>query len=717
VRFKGYFFNDSDVYKAIEGASLILRSHPDAAVDSSLHGFIELIAAAQEADGYIYTARTLAGPDYMPPGGPERWSDIRTGHELYCMGHLYEAAAAHFEATGKRTLLDVAVKNADLVCATFGPGLRSSPPGHQEIELGLVKLGRLTGNPRYVAMAEFFLEARGRGDGRQLYGEDAQDHLPVCEQLHAVGHAVRAQYMYAAMADIAALRGREDYLLSLKRLWDDVVSSKMYLTGGVGAVGTTEGFGPPYFLPNLSAYCETCASIAAILWNHRMFLLLGEGRYLDVLERVLYNAFLSGVGMSGDRFFYPNPLETFYGAERSPWFQCACCPPNVLRLLPQLPGMLYAHAGDRLYVSRFAGGVADIPLQGGPVRVTQQTTYPLDGTVRITLDPGNRRRFGLYLRIPGWAVGHPVHGDLYRYADSRPAAVQVTVNGSPVAASMDRGFAILHRTWRRGDVVEMDIQMPVRRVLAHDSVEANRGRVAFERGPIVYCLEGVDQPGGSVLDLLIPDTAEVESEYRAGLLGGITILRGTAFPMARQGESVLPRDPILFTAIPYYAWAHRGACEMTVWPSRTAAAVRPAPSMTLTRRSTVTSSMGRWTAALSDQLVPHSSSDVTLPAFEFRAKPGTTGWLQCEFPSTDISRVAVYWKDTGIEGSCALPARWRVLVRSGDGWVPSAVDAELPAVRDGWSEAEFPCTNTAGIRLEVDLQENHTAGIYELVVE
>jgi DUF1680 family protein len=576
--FEGLFgFNDSDVYKVIEGASYSLRLRPDPELDAYLDGVIAKIAAAQEGDGYLYTAGTIPTLAQTPTCcvSRPRWSDIASGHELYDLGHMYEAAVAHYQATGKRTLLDVALKSANLLTQVFRPGGRLDPPGHQEVEIGLVKLYRATGDRRYLDEARFFLEQRGNAAGHRLYGAYNQDHVPVLEQKEAVGHAVRAGYMYSAMADVSALTGDEGYARALGTLWDDVVSRKLYITGGLGARRDNEGYGEPYELPNRTAYAETCAAIAGAMWNHRMFLLHGDAKYLDVLERILYNGFLSGVSLDGERFFYPNPLaadgkSAFNQGQkgRSEWFDCSCCPTNVVRFLPSIAGAVYAQRERDVYVNLFIAGKADLTADGVKLGVRQETRYPWDGKVTIRVDPARPVALTLHVRIPGWAQGRPVPSDLYRYADPTVAPFSLAVNGQPVKPEIVKGFAVLPRTWRAGDVVELDLPMEVRRVLAHEKVEADAGRVALERGPVVYCAEAVDN-GGRAFNLVLPDDARLEARPRPDLLGGVTVVAGRALALlpGADGRSVATQEQE-FVAIPYYAWAHRGEGEMAVWLPR-----------------------------------------------------------------------------------------------------------------------------------------------------
>lgn len=627
--YRGERYNDTDVYKALEGAAYSLMVRPDPALEREIDGLVATIAAAQEPDGYLFTPRT-ASPGKLQPGiGPERWSELAVSHELYNAGHMIEAAVAHFQATGKRAFLDVAIKNADLLVSTFGPGGRAGFPGHQEVELALAKLYRATGDKRYLALAGEFLDRRGRGPALTQYPpgnrfaiynepEQIQAHRPVLEQAEAVGHAVRVSYMLTGMADIAALAGRADYLAAVQRLWDDVVGRKMYLTGGIGARHDRERFGEAYELPNLTGYAETCASIGMAFWNHRMFLLTGEARYLDVLERVMYNGVLAGIARGGAHFFYPNPLESDGRyrfnkgrAERAPWFGTACCPGNIARFLPSIPGYVYATRQETLYVNLFVAGSAEIELGGRKVAVRQETRYPWDGTVRIVLEPERAGEFAVAVRVPGWALNRPVPTDLYRQLGEAGAAVVLKVNGREASLDMASGFARIRRVWKKGDAVEIVLPMVPCRVVANEAVKADAGMVALERGPLVFCAEAPDN-GGRALDLVLPDDAALGSEFRRDLLGGLVVVtadarigdapalgvehRGVApdaapptlrwsgpgapsaqawddedGPPPASGPRPFPSGelrPHRLVAIPYYAWAHRGPGEMAVWLHR-----------------------------------------------------------------------------------------------------------------------------------------------------
>ena len=722
--FEGIFFNDSDVYKVIEGASYTLVQHPDAKLDRYLDDLIADIAAAQEDDGYLYTARTINDPKYDYPGKEGRWTHLAHGHELYNVGHLYEAAVAHFLATGKRTLLDVAIKNADLIARTFGPGpgQRVDVPGHEGIEIGLVKLYRVTGERKYRDLARFFIDMRGRQDKRkQLYGDYCQDHKPVVEQSEAVGHAVRAGYLYSGVADVAALTGDEQYIAALDRIWSNVVEKKLYLTGGIGARRAGEAFGDDYELPNGTAYNETCAAIANALWNHRMFLLHGDAKYVDVLERVIYNGFLAGISLSGDTFFYPNPLscDGHYpfnqgNLERSKWFGCSCCPVNIVRFIPSIAGMIYAQRDDVGYVNLYISGHGTLQLNGTNVQLAQNTDYPWDGDVRISVQPEHAGEFELRLRIPGWARGRPMPGDLYRYLDDAGEAVTLSVNGKPAALKMADGFAVLRREWSPGDTIDLHLPMPVHRVACNENVPANRGRVALERGPVVYCIEGADHEGRA-LNVALPDVAEISLERCPDLLGGITVLHGVAEAVNRDESGERAISEINLTAIPYHAWCHRGANEMTVWMPRDIIDV-PTPSLAAAfhaeasycyRSDTVT--------ALNDGLLATSSSDQGLPRMTWWDHKGTAEWLQYDLPRLmDVDSVDVYWFDDTGMGQCRVPQSWRLLYRDGDTWRSVASPpGDFGVAKDRFNKVSFDPVRTNALRLEVQLQPDFSGGVLE----
>ncbi len=568
-------FDDTDVYKIIEGASYSLTIHPDKKLEKYIDDIIEKIAAAQEEDGYLCTWKTL-NPKTTPARwvnpGP-RWFHLAASHELYNAGHMYEAAFAHYKATGKRNFLNIALKNADLIDKTFGPGKKLDPPGHQIIETGLVKLYRATQDEKYLNLAKFFLDQRGNAEGHKLYGPYNQDHKPVTEQDEAVGHAVRAVYMYAAMADIAGIMNDSAYLKATNKIWDNVVTKKIYITGGIGARHRGEAFGDNYELPNLTSYNETCAAIGSVYWNHRMFLLSGDAKYIDVLERTLYNGMISGVSLTGNLFFYPNCLESDgkykfnRGAlTRQPWFDCSCCPSNIIRFIPSVPDYIYAHRGDSLYVNLFIAGKANVKLDRTSVKVSQETEYPWDGKVVIKVNPKKSAKFAVNIRIPGWASREPLPGGLYSYLDESRERVSLKLNGELLNVRMTKGYAVIERKWSKGDVIELNMPMPVRRVVAHDKVKDDLNKTALVRGPIVYCAEWVDNDG-KVLDIVMPDNAELQTQYRKDLFGGVTVITGNVSDKSGNKRKLL--------AIPYYAWSHRGPGEMAVWlPRRPAASTQ-----------------------------------------------------------------------------------------------------------------------------------------------
>jgi len=568
-RHRGDFgFDDTDPYKVIEGASYALMVQKDDALATYLDRLIGYFAAAQEADGYLYTTLTSQACDTVKYCHPikERWDNLQHSHELYNAGHMYEAAVAHYQATGERNFLDVALRNADLICRTFNPDGLSIPPGHEEIELGLVKLYRVTGEEKYLKTAKFFMDIRGREiNGRTLWGPYNQDHKPVTEQDEVVGHAVRAAYLFAAMTDIAALCDDAAYRTAVDRLWNSIVTRKLYLTGGIGARRDGESFGGDYELPNAAAYNETCAAIALVNWAHRMFLLHGDAAYMDVLERTLYNGLIVGVSLDGTRFFYPNPLasdgkDPFNqgSAERQPWFGCACCPGNVTRFVASVPGLAYAHTDDSLIINLYAAGRADIQMGGQTVHLDVTTQYPWDGRVQIKVQPEESGQpFGLKLRIPGWTANRPVPSDLYHFLQADGTPVMYHVNGQPVEPVIEKGYAVIRRAWESGDTVLMHMSMPVQRVVAHEKVEADAGRVALQRGPIVYCIEGADNGNESIAAFKLSDTAKIATAYKPDLLGGIVTIT------IEQAGSDQP-----VTAIPYNVWCNRGANAMAVWVGR-----------------------------------------------------------------------------------------------------------------------------------------------------
>lgn len=570
--YQGRRFNDTDVYKIIEAASYSLVSHPDPALAKQIDALIALIAGSQQADGYLFPARTINPAKPAAGVGTERWQYENTGsHELYNSGHLYEAAVAHVQATGSRALLDVAVKNANLVRSVFGPAARQDAPGHEEIELALVKLYRATNDAGYVDLAKFFLDQRGTAHHAsldytdpswQLYNDRPyrQDDKPLVDQPRAEGHAVRATYVYNAMTDIAAMLRSPAYSAAVDRLWQDVVSRRIYLTGGLGSISGTEAFGDDYALPNGSAYTETCASVGGILWDHRMFLKSGDAKYLDAFEQTLYNGLLSGVSLAGDRFFYRNPLEATQMTPnnmRVPYFDVACCPANLSRLLAELPGLVYAQQANDVFVNLYVESEATVTLDAGTVTVKQTTNYPWEGRVTLTVT-GAPKGSRVLLRAPGWLGAGPFASDLYRFSPPTAGVPSLTRAGVKLAPVVRNGWIILDAAMLGdGRLLQLDLPMPVRRVVAHPSLAADAGRAAVQRGPVVYCVEAADN-GGTALAASLPLAAALTAAFRADLLGGVTVLTAT---VPASGDA--PARTV--TAIPYFAWANRGRGEMVVW--------------------------------------------------------------------------------------------------------------------------------------------------------
>ncbi len=719
--FEGTHFNDSDVYKIMEGAAYSLQGHEDEELRDYLENLVQVMTEAQWEDGYLFTFYSV--PEHQPDN---RWTDIQWNHEQYCMGHMFEAAVAHYRETGAKTFLDVATKNADLICSVFNADARTDPPGHQEIEIGLCKLYRATGNEKYLDQAKFFLDQRGREGNRGpdgeggLYGTYGQDHIRVVEQTEAVGHSVRAAYLYTGMADVAALTGDMEYVTAIDRIWDDIVKTKLYVAGGIGAAGGHEGFGGPYELPNTTAYCETCASIANVLWNHRMFLMRGDAKYFDVLERTLYNAALSGISLEGNRFFYPNVLASVAGRERSPWFGCACCPSNVARFIPSIPGLAYAHKDNNIYVNLFLGGRVTIDTGTRKVKLASATNYPWTGEVKIRVDSDAPAHYAILLRIPGWAREQPVPSDLYSFVTEMPNQVIAKVNDKPVPFDLSKGYLRIERLWQRGDMIELRIPMPIRRVVSHPSLAANEGKVALQRGPIVFCLEGEDN-SGQVFDLVIPDDAALAGQFEPELFGGVVTLFGKAQTAKRTLDGrILPDSPRAFKAIPYYAWAHRGRTPMTVWPARVPEAARPKPADTLTYLSKATASFVHVSLdAIKDQIVPTDSADSSALQLDFWPHKGTTEWIQFEWPEEhELSSLEVYWFDDTGSGECRAPKSWRVLYRDAEGqFQPVTTDDAYATEVDQFNRVEFEPVSTSAVKLEIDLQEECSAGIQEVVVE
>lgn len=560
---EGFSFDDTDVYKTIEGASYSLQTYPDKKLQKYIDSVLVIVARAQEPDGYLYTARTMNPKHPHNWAGKERWVAVENlSHEFYNLGHMIEGAVAHYQATGKRNFLDIAIKYADCVCHEIGNGPQQKKyvPGHQIAEMALVKLYMVTGDKKYLDQAKFFLDTRGYTSRKDAY---SQAHKPVVEQDEAVGHAVRAVYMYSGMADVAAITGDSSYIKAIDKIWDNIVSKKIYITGGIGARHAGEAFGNNYELPNLSAYCETCAAIGNVYMNYRLFLLHGDAKYFDVLERTLYNGLISGVSLDGGSFFYPNPLSSNGKYSRKPWFGCACCPSNVSRFIPSLPGYVYAVKNDQVYVNLYLSNKAELKVDKKKILLEQETGYPWNGDIRLKITQGNQD-FTMKLRIPGWVRGNVLPSDLYSYADNQKPAYQVSVNGQTVESDVNDGYLSIARKWKKGDVVEVHFDMIPRIVKANPKVEADHGRVAVERGPIVYCAEWPDNKF-NVHSILLNQHPQFKVTDKPELLYGIRQITTDAQALSYDKAGKLVTKDVELTLIPYYAWAHRGEGDMEVW--------------------------------------------------------------------------------------------------------------------------------------------------------
>jgi hypothetical protein len=562
-KFEGIFYDDSDVYKALEAIAYSLKNHPDAALEQKADEWIDLIAAAQLPDGYVNTYYTLQFPE-------KRWTDMSM-HEDYNGGHLIEAAIAYYDATGKKKLLEVATKFANHFDSLFGPGKRHWVTGHQELELALVKLYKTTGNDKYLKLADWLLSERGHGYAHGYTWTDwkdtayAQDIKPVKDQKEITGHAVRAMYMYTGAADVAALTGDQGYVTAMKDVWEDVVYRNMYITGGIGSAGSNEGFSTDYDLPNENAYCETCASVGMVLWNQRMGMLTGESKYLDVLERSLYNGALDGISLEGNKFFYGNPLASVGRNYRRDWFGTACCPANIARLTESVGNYIYGYNQNGIWVNLYVGSNTHIPVGKSDIPVAIQTNYPWDGRILITLSPKSKASFDLHLRLPGWATGEAVPGGLYHFEDTTAAKINIKLNGHEVPYRIEKGYAVINQKWKKGDVVELNLPMEIKRVVSRPEVSANEGRVALQRGPLVYCVESPDN-NGQAWNLLLPQQTQLSTTQLNVLTEPVIAIRGETPALAVSPDGMtVQTERKTFTAIPYYTWSNRGQSQMQVW--------------------------------------------------------------------------------------------------------------------------------------------------------
>ncbi len=584
AKFMGFSFDDTDVYKTIEGASYVLQTYPDAKLKTYIDSVLDVVAAAQESDGYLYTARTINPQHPHGWAANKRWAaEEHASHELYNLGHMVDAACAHYQATGSTKFLDIAKRYADCVVREVGPnaGQACVVPGHQIAEMALARLYVLTGEKKYLDEAKFLLDYRGKTPHKDVY---SQSDKPVIDQTEAWGHAVRAGYMYAGMADVAALLGDSSYIKAIDTIYENIVSRKYYLTGGVGARHGGEAFGADYELPNLTAYNETCAAIAMVYLFERMFLLHGDAKYIDCLERTLYNGVISGMSVDGGKFFYPNPLSSDgryrFNADgtmtRQPWFGCACCPSNLCRFIPSMPGYIYGVRDNDLYVNLYAANTATLALGGKSVTIQQDTNYPWDGDIAIKVLQNKAKAFNMMVRIPGWVQSRVVPSDLYAYNDDIFSTYEITVNGQKVDSELENGYMVINRNWKKGDVVRIHFDMPVRTVVASPRVSDDRGRVAVERGPLVYCTEWADNEGIDPHHLLLSrkpqfdvlPTYGIENKEGNGQTFNVTAISAQVQEASISNEGKLAAKDVTIKLIPYYAWNHRGAGKMDVWLAR-----------------------------------------------------------------------------------------------------------------------------------------------------
>lgn len=712
----GYSFDDTDVYKTIEGASYLLQTYPDKKLKKYIDSVLVIVAAAQEPDGYLFTARTMNPKHPHEWAGSRRWEKVEElSHEFYNLGHMVEGAIAHYQATGQRNFLDIAIRYADCVCREIGdnPGQQVRVPGHQIAEMALAKLYTVTGDRKYLDQAKFFLDKRGYTDRRDEY---SQAHKPVVEQDEAVGHAVRAAYMYSGMADVAALTGDSAYIRAIDRIWDNIVSKKYYITGGIGATSQGEAFGKNYELPNMSAYCETCASIGNVYLNYRLFLLHGESKYYDVLERTLYNGLIAGVSLDGGSFFYPNPLESMGQHQRQPWFGCACCPSNVSRFIPSLPGYVYAVKDNQVYVNLYLSNKATLKIGRKSVTLSQETRYPWNGDIALTVDKNSAGRFAMKLRIPGWVRNQVVPSDLYTYTDGKRLSYQVKVNGELQEAELGAdGYFTVTRQWKKGDKVELHFDMEPRVVKANARVEADRGRVAVERGPLVYCAEWPDNDF-DVLSVLLNRQPSFTVTEKPDLLYGLNQIQTPAQTLKYDAEGRLSVQDVTLTLIPYYAWAHRGSGRMAVWLPSDVKAARPAGTV-----ATYKITASHQTSALSsvaDGLVPQDENDRTIPYYHWWPKNGSTEWVAYEFPQArKVSSAEVYWFDDAPWGGCRVPRAWSLYYKDNAGqWQPVANPGEYTVRKGDANMVTFDPVTTTAMKLEVVLLEKNSAGVFEWTV-
>ena len=712
----GLAFDDTDPYKTLEGAAYILQTYPDKKLEAYCDSVIDVIGSAQEPDGYLYTSRTQNPQQPHEWAGDKRWSmDEDLSHELYNLGHMVEGAVAYYQATGKRKFLDIACRYADCAIREVGPnpGQMTVVPGHQIAEMAMARLYLVTGEKKYIDFAKYLLDYRGKTTIKHEY---SQAHKPVIDQDEAVGHAVRAAYMYAGMADVAALTGDKDYIKAIDAIWDNIVTKKYYITGGIGATSNGEAFGANYELPNMSAYCETCAAIGNVYVNHRLFLLHGDSKYYDVLERTLYNGLISGVSLEGNGFFYPNPLESMGQHQRQPWFGCACCPSNICRFIPSLPGYIYAVKDRNVYVNLFLSNKGDLTVGGKKLSLSQTTEYPWNGDIAVTIDQNAAGQFALKIRVPGWVKNQVVPSNLYQYTDGKRLGYKILVNGQEAGSVSEDGYYTIDRKWKKGDKVQIHFDMEARTVRANNKVEADRGMVSVERGPLVYCAEHPDN-SFDIMGALINQTPQFT--LGKGEIAGTPIqtLITSAQTLNFNKQGKLEAADQTLTLIPYYAWCHRGSGKMRVWLPQDLSATNPSQPATLASESKVSSSTERMPAlsSINDRLVPKDENDRSVPYTHWWPKKDCTEWLGYEFPQeSTVQSATVYWYDDGPWGGCRVPQSWRILYQDAQGqWQPVTGADGYPTDKGSACTVNFDPVKTKALRLEVTLPVDNAAGLFE----
>lgn len=733
-------FVASDLYKVMEGAAYLLTLEKDSALERTMDSIIDLIGAAQKPDGYLYEAHTTgvsAQHEHWGGGGmgdrPYSW--VVHSHELYNMGHMYEGAVAYYRATGKDKWLRIAEKSARHINHVFFEGDPAynggkpvmQAPGHEEIELALVKLYQATGDTLYLNMAKRFIDIRGitfkpEGEG-VLAPSYAQQHQPVREQRKAVGHAVRAAYLYSGMADVMAQTGDTSLRPALDSIWGNIVDTRMHITGGLGAIHGIEGFGPEYELPNMGAYDETCAAVGNVLFNYRMFMAEKDGKYIDVAEVALYNNVLAGVNLEGNRFFYVNPLEVDgrrafnQGLKsRAPWFGTACCPSNLARLIPQIPGMMYAHTDDDIYCTFYGGTSTTIPLGRGNIGIRQETGYPFDETVSLTVSPEKAsQKFALHLRIPTWAGDRFVPGKLYSYVNRQPGTWSLTVNGKPAKVKVDKGFAVIDRKWEKGDHVELHLPMGVMYSKAIDKVEADRGRLCITRGPLVYCAEAVDNASAPASYVISPTEENAVIRKGEGLMKDIDFITVSAHSIQNPGDTKL-------TLVPYYAWNNRTDGAMIVWLAATDevahAAMPSMPDYIADITATYTCDIDDVNPIITNKF-PSSSHDTSMLRWTSWPRKGEKQSIELKLKHpVSLESLSVYWYDDA--GDVQVPEAWNVEYLQDGAWheFPVYVTDEYRMLKDQYNMIH-PGRDIMpeALRINITPRQDASAGILGIQLE